>query len=166
MSNSSNVKSLRAMVAEETQGLKESEVQVAEIRGRIEILNQAIEKMGGSKPAKRGRPAGTDTPAKRGRPVGSKNGSTTVGKLTKKTKKRSKNAMPMHRLVCEILSKYEDGIKLKEVVRQVVASGYKTEAKTPIAQMVSQALWKLKTDGNNVVVRTDDALYKLNIKAA
>jgi hemin uptake protein HemP len=165
MSNSSNVKSLRAMVAEEAQGLKECEGQAAEIRGRIEILNQAIEKMGGSKPAKRGRPAGT-APAKRGRPVGSKNGSATVGKLTKKPKKRSKNAMPMHRLVCEILSKYEDGIKLKEVVRQVVASGYKTEAKTPIAQMVSQALWKLKTDGNNVVVRTDGALYKLNIKAA
>ena len=54
MSNSSNVKSLRAMVAEETQGLKECEGQVAEIRDRIEILNQAIEKMGGSKPAKRG----------------------------------------------------------------------------------------------------------------
>ena len=159
MSNSSNVKSLRAMVAEETQGLKECEGQVAEIRDRIEILNQAIEKMGGSKPAKRG---GTDKPAKRGRPVGSKNGSS-----TKKPKKRSKNAMPLHRLVCEVLSKDEGGMKLKEVVRHVVASGYKTEAKTPIAQMVSQALWSLKKEENKDVVREKETgLYKLNIKAA
>lgn len=150
------------MVAEETQSLKEREGQVAEIRGRIEILNQAIEKMGGSKPAKRGRPAGTDKPAKRGRPVGSKNGSS-----TKKPKKRSKNSMPLHRLVCEILSKDEDGMKLKEVVRQVVASGYTTTAKTPIAQMVSGALWNLKKEENNVVVREKETgLYKLNIKAA
>lgn len=150
------------MVAEETQGLKEREGQVAEIRGRIEILNQAIEKMGGSKPAKRGRPpAGTDKPAKRGRPVGSKNASS-----TKKPKKRSKNAMPLHRLVCEVLSKDEGGMKLKEVVRHVVASGYKTEAKTPIAQMVSQALWSLKKEENKVVVREKETgLYKLN-KAA
>ena len=57
-------------------------------------------------------------------------------------------------------------MKLKEVVRHVVASGYKTEAKTPIAQMVSQALWSLKKEENKVVVREKETgLYKLN-KAA
>lgn len=147
------------MVAEATKSLTEHENRVSEIRSQIEILNQAIEKMGGSaaSPAKR-----------RGRPR--KNAAAPAAPApaaTKKPKKRAKNKMPLNRLVCEILSKSEKGMQLKEVVKAAMDSGYKSTAKTPFSSLVSQALWNLKNDENPVVIREDESKrYRLVEKAA
>lgn len=157
MSNSSNVKSLRAMVAEAEASITDHETSIAELRNRVSILNQAIEVHGGSAAKRRGRPA---APKSDNAPAAS----------ARKTKKRVKNKVSMHNLVCEILSKSETGMKLPEVVKEVVASGYKTTANNDdgkaISRMVSQALWKLKSDENPVVIRNNDATYTLAIKAA
>ena len=122
-------------------------------------------------PAKRGRgrPRKTDAevPAKRGRPR----------KIDAETETapeaRPKNDMPLSALVMKILSykKYTEGLKLDDLVEQVIKMGHKTgskKGKKGLSQIVYQACKKLreqKGDAPPVLVK-DKASHRYKINPA
>lgn len=96
-------------------------------QGLSDLQNALSSLMGGSAPAKAGRPAGRPPKTgKRGRPKGSTNVKTAS---KKSSRKRAKNEKPLADFLLDILNKTPKGVP--EIMEELEDKGYKTSSSNP-----------------------------------